>query len=238
MHYVGHVKGLITEPLEFVYGPMHRHPKLFKCGNRVEFSHKFYHSGINPEGSHKAFSHCPYNHKPTGFLIRDPRDVVISLYFHIRSFPRRHSPLDMSADDFVRSEKFGLPRLIRYYNLQHSYSQTVFGHRVRFYRYEDLRRESASSVESWIEMFSYLFQQPINRTSLLWALDVNEFEKLKYREEKARRNLNRAEGEGRVRQGRSGSYKALLEDGTSCYMNDYIGEHLNDFFADYKRRPL
>lgn len=112
MHYVGHVKGLVIEPLDFVYAPMRSHPRLFKCGNRIEFLHKFFHPGINREGPHRAFSHCPYNSKPTGFLIRDPRYVVISLYFHIRSKRRHNSALDMIADDFVRNEEFGLPRLI------------------------------------------------------------------------------------------------------------------------------
>ena len=238
VHYVGHAKGLITEPLEFTYAPARKYPELLKYGNRVVFLHKFHHPGINPEGSHWAFSRCPYNNKPTGFLVRDPRDVLISLYFHTRSKRGNNSPLDMSPNDFVRNEEFGLPRLIQFYNLQYNYSRTSLGRRVRFYRYEDLRSESDSSVDNWMEMFNYLFQEPINRTSLQWALDVNEFEKLKRREDMASRSLKRAEGEGRVRQGLSGGYKALLYNDTLRYMNDYIEKHLNDFFADYKYRSL
>jgi hypothetical protein len=47
-------------------------------------------------------------------LVRDPRDVIVSLYFHRA---RRDRDIRMPLFDFVMSERGGLPTVIEFYNI-------------------------------------------------------------------------------------------------------------------------
>lgn len=68
------------------------------------------------------FAHTGYYYnpaKPTIFIIRDPRDVTVSFYHHVRHRGpgSMHKYKSMPISDFIRDKHLGIPGMIRYYRM-------------------------------------------------------------------------------------------------------------------------
>ena len=100
-------------------------------------------------------------------LLRDERDVLVSLYFQltIRVPPKWH--IEMSMSDFVRDPEHGLPKLNECVErwLKYSGDQMVI-------RYEDLFNPIWESILNYFEI-------PINRDYMTGADDICKFENIK-----------------------------------------------------------
>lgn len=85
----------------------------------------------------------PYRGKRVVFLLRDPRDVAVSLYFHLtKRAPRFHGTLS----EFVRDERFGVASSMRFYRAWHesrNIPQTFLP-----IRYEEMVADSAGALRS------------------------------------------------------------------------------------------
>jgi hypothetical protein len=93
------------------------------------------------------------------FLVRDPRSVAVSFYFHVtkRASPaelqRKGVPpaaLSMSLYDFVTDPALGVPRVIRFYN-RWAEEAAALPHSVRV-RYEDLRADTAGELTRLMQL--------------------------------------------------------------------------------------
>jgi Sulfotransferase domain len=245
MHYVGRVKGLLDEAQDFSVNPSKARPDLFRLNRSAVFTHDVSTGRRTPEELTVNFSLKKYEDNPIVFLIRDPRDVLVSYYHHIlkrnynnlKSERKKGPSLDTSINEFVHMPAFGLARLITFYNLLADFERTHAS--VRFFRYEDLRGNDAHQLKSWSEMFAFIFQAPIDLGALEWSLEINAFEKMKYREQQVAANSNTGSAETnanlrRVRGGKVGGYKEEMGEDTIAFINSYIEEHLSDYFNFYK----
>ena len=142
MHYVGRIKGLFDEPQAFLLDPGRSRPDLFRLNRKAVFTHDISTRQRTPEQLIAEFSLEKYMGNPLVFLVRDPRDVLVSFYYHnLKRIHKTGLPSGITMDEFVRMPKYGLERLITYYNLSAKNARTQDN--IRFFRYEDFNLKLA-----------------------------------------------------------------------------------------------
>jgi alcohol sulfotransferase len=128
------------------------------------------------------------------FVVRDPRDVALSFYFHVRNrasdreLSRKGIPLEarsMDLFDFVTDEQFGIPRVIAYMNRWHR--EMAGFSQVRTIKFEELKGDPETALERTIAFLDRPFDEDLIRGAVAFA----SFE-----------NLSRKEAEGFFRTGR------------------------------------
>lgn len=155
------------------------------------------------------------------FLVRDPRDVAVSFYFHVqnRASPRELlrkgiSPeaKSLSLYEFAISEDLGVPRVIAFMNRWHR-EMPRFSAACRI-SYEKMKAEPESVLETAIEFLDRDFEPELIRK----AAEFGSFESLSRKEadgffESGRlKPANVGERDSfKVRRGRIGGYKDYFE---------------------------
>ncbi|PIN73364.1 hypothetical protein COV20_03990 [Candidatus Woesearchaeota archaeon CG10_big_fil_rev_8_21_14_0_10_45_16] len=81
--------------------------------------------------------------KKTIFLVRDPRDVVVSLFFHLTKRNKFYNSSDISR--FLQ-ERFSLSKIINYMNLWHREMQRR-PDQFLLVKYEDLQKDTAGQLK-------------------------------------------------------------------------------------------
>lgn len=75
-------------------------------------------------------------------LSRDPRDVVVSLYFH--AIKREDTNLWSSISDFIRDDSWGVRSIITFYNKW--YESRNVANKIMLLRYEDLHKDCEAEI--------------------------------------------------------------------------------------------
>lgn len=103
-------------------------------------------------------SHCPYNpyYKRVIFLVRDPRDVMISYYHHLTA--NKSLPLDLTLSRFIRHRKYGVKRWIH-----HTKSWTSTrkkGRNIQLFTYENLYKDTGNNLSRIMELLGLKILKP------------------------------------------------------------------------------
>lgn len=165
------------------------------------------------------------------FLYRDPRDVMVSLYFH--STKRKGMDVGSMAD-FVWRREGGLPTLVTYYNVWSRERHRL--PRINLLSYEDLL---ANPYEN-LDMIARFFRIPrVTEDEVRATVDAWEFKKMQEKER------NRSVGTGKVqprnpgdlesfkaRKGKAGGFVDYMEPALVEQINTYLMEHLDPFYTE------
>ncbi|MCC2655468.1 MAG: hypothetical protein K0Q76_576 [Panacagrimonas sp.] len=110
-------------------------------------------------------------------LARDPRDVIVSLFFHLtkRSRERRVQPETMKQ--LVRDPQFGIAHIVRLLNEWNAEWKGTPTY--RFARYEDARAAAAPAMREWMAFAGVAEPDP---ASFQHALEFTDFETVRKRE--------------------------------------------------------
>jgi hypothetical protein len=175
------------------------------------------------------------------FLVRDPRDVAVSFFFHVQhrasegELRRKKVPLSARAltiDAFVRHEACGVPRVLRYLNRWAEERRARPGSLL--VRYEDLRADTRGELG---RVASYIGLQP-NPDVLDRVTSFASFDNLQRMEREGffasdRLGLTRAgENESaKVRKGKVGGYRDYLSLETIAFVDRLVQADLDPSYG-------
>lgn len=102
----------------------------------------------DPDLMFKDLNKDKYSNKAVLFLVRDPRDVVISHYHQITK--RSKDPMTFkNLSDFIRDPVFGLNRIIKFYEVWF-HNQSI-PKDFSFIKYEDILSDGVNSVKNILD---------------------------------------------------------------------------------------
>jgi len=168
------------------------------------------------------------------FLVRDPRDVMVSLFFHrTRRDPRDPVPDTLPA--FIDSNSGGLGSLIAFYNAWARGRRQPAG--FLLVRYEDIHRDAIGELRRVLGFMGVR----VAEETMQQAVDFASFENMRHYEranaleapELAPANVGDDESY-KVRRGLVGGYVDYLDAETIERMNRRINAELDDYFDYYK----
>jgi len=180
------------------------------------------------------------------FMVRDPRDVIVSYYFHktkrekARKFwffqKRRretHSPFTGTLSDFLRFDIGGFDTLLRYYNIWAASRKLTAG--FLLVRYEDMHVDPEKELR---RVLDFLGLQEISGEEAHEAVEFASFDNM--------RKMEASEGTGsyklkpadrsdeesfKVRKGKVGGYVEYLSPDDIELLNRKMAETLSDFYG-------
>lgn len=147
---------------------------------QVNFDGTIFYAGDAPK---MLFAHTGYYYtpkKPTIFIIRDPRDVIVSFWHHVRTRGpgSMHKYKAMSLSDFVRDKDMGIPAMVRYYKTWRWRLKRC--KRLMVIRYEDM---VTRDIEVFNDIHNFLGLKASIK-DLLKAVDFCRFDNMKKELEK------------------------------------------------------
>lgn len=171
-----------------------------------------------------------YRGKRILFLARDPRDVVVSMYFE-RS--RRERAYSKTLADFLHESKGSLDTIIAYYNVWHRARNVPRD--FCMVRYEDLHANTAKELR---RIFEFLGVPEISEAHTLDAVGTGSFGSMRSMETSDTLDSGRLRARDasdaesfKTRRGVVGGYVDYLTPEQIAWMNERISRELDPFFG-------
>ena len=166
------------------------------------------------------------------FLVRDPRDVVVSGFFQAS---KRTKVYERSIAEFIRDPRHGIQKILTFYNIWDRNKHKAAG--FHLLRYEDLKKNTFVELKRAVE---FLDVDGIDDKAIEGAVEFGSFENMQKREkegyfkEKYGRGLTPGDKNDtesfKVRKGKVGGYTEYLSDEDVEYCNEMIRKLGNPFY--------
>ncbi|MCU7960881.1 MAG: sulfotransferase domain-containing protein [gamma proteobacterium symbiont of Bathyaustriella thionipta] len=179
--------------------------------------------------------------KKTLFIVRDPRDVAVSFYFHIQNrataqeMDRKGIPQEDRNKDlytFVSDEKLGVLRIIEHMNRWHEAMQKMPGHRVL--KYEEMRADPQTVLDEALSFLDRHFEPEI----IAGAVEFSSFDSLARKEADGffnsdkMKSKNTADGNSsKVRRGKVGGYRDYFDARQNAVLDGMLESRLNPAYG-------
>lgn len=215
-----------------------RRMKLSKQLCRPVF--KFGHGYHNPDITRGIFPVEQYWRKKVLLLVRDPRDVVVSHYYHSKYRSEEFTGnlhefihYNNKADDNLGSLRFGVQAIINYMNAWVE-NRDAFGS-FCMVCYEDMKKDTRTELQ---HIFDH-FEIPIPEPLIAAAIEYGSVENMRSLERSGQlgwhglRSSNHSGGQ-KVRRATIGSYQNELSQDDQTYADELINTQLNPMYSRYK----
>lgn len=178
---------------------------------------------------------------PCLFLVRDPRDVAVSFYFHLHKrasdaeLDRKEiqpADLELSLPAFCTAPHLGVPRVIEHMNRWRG--ELAARPNALLLRYEDLRAEPAKKlreVAAWLGFAA-------TDAEIAEAVRFGSFDSMREREREGRFEgadltpRDRSDTDSfKVRRGVIGGYRDYFDDAQADALDALVAERLDPFFG-------
>jgi len=171
-----------------------------------------------------------YHGKKVILLTRGLRDLIVSNYY---GSSKRDQQFSGSMSEYIRSDVFGVRRILRFYNIWHE-KQNVPA-RFLHLRYEDMHADPADILRHVLEEIEV---PNIEHAALVAAVDFARFDSMKSLEQKdyfksgslRPRDPDDADSY-KVRRGLVGGYRDQLSEQDLAYIEQAVAELGNPFAA-------
>lgn len=172
-----------------------------------------------------------YNRKVL-FLVRDPRDVVVSNYYQKRF---REYSFEGTIHEFVHDPVRGIESIVNYYNV---WARECANTRAfQIVRYEDMRCDTTGSL---INVLNYCGFVSVPRDLIDSVVERYEFQNMQRMEREGRFN-SRSVTPGEVgnpdsfkaRAGKIGGYRDHLDIADQRHVDDLIADRLDSMYSEY-----
>lgn len=160
---------------------------------------------------------------PIIYMVRDPRDVMVSSYFHATRHKHRY---DGSIRDFVRDDKQGLPHLIHYLNQS---ARLLIDRRHHLVSYEELTKTPDLMIANILRFLGY--DASYAHIGLAVAAgQIDKMRALEIREGIPGHDYDRNDPEAlRARRGVVGGFADYLDADTLVWIADTLAERLSPY---------
>jgi hypothetical protein len=174
------------------------------------------------------------------FLVRDPRDVLVSFFHHSknRNVFGAHLPEFSTPEEMIDAESGGLRTILRFYNVWAENLPKTQGYTVCYY--EELKTNPEAELARCLA-FLGLADVPVE--SLRAAVEEGEFGRMQEAERTGKFAHHRLRAPDpsnvssfKVRKGIVGGYTAELSPTAIRKMDDIITAELSELFSRYKYR--
>lgn len=162
------------------------------------------------------------------FLLRDPRDTIVSYYFE--KSKRSKVPFKGSISEFIRHQDYGIHSVIKFYNdwyeKRYQFKQTTY------FRYEDFKKKPVEELMRFLQFIGYYHK--IGERVVKDAVNFSSFENMRKQELENKSILND--------KSLSVSHKANIDDKDSYktrkgIVGGYV-EYLTDDDIEYCNKQL
>jgi hypothetical protein len=150
-------------------------------------------------------SHSPYNpfYNKIIYLVRDPRDVMVS-YYH---FSKNLNAFNGTMSEFIRSNEFGIDLWCQHVGSW--FNDVIPSQYINFIRYEDLKVDAGSILSHIYTLLGYALPAEV----VEYSVNNSSFANMKKDEEfYSRLNITLNPEFNFVRKGKAGTYKEELSD--------------------------
>lgn len=220
---------LDTDPMEL--NQLH---KLSRKVPRIRVTHDDM-PQLKPAGAVERDKHR-YAGKRVVFLVRDPRDTLISYYFQAT---KRRDRFAGTPSEFLRHPVGALDTIIAYYNVW-AEARTV-PREFCLIRYEDLHRDPVGELGRALGVVGHVPRHDI----LQGAVEFSRFDNMRKLERTAavgaydrmKPGDTSDEESYKTRKGKVGGFRDYLTADDIAYMNDRIATQLSPFYAAYLVAP-
>jgi len=173
------------------------------------------------------------------FLVRDPRDVVVSMYFEkSKRIPARkdetnEKPFTGTIKQFLYHEEGSIETIIEFMNIW--YLNRNVPKDFMLVKYEELRKATAKHLE---KILKFVGESNVDRHALREAIDRGSFESMRSIESKGSmegfglRPANKDDFDSyKTRRGKVGGYIDYFDDEDIKYLERVIQSRLNTAFG-------
>ncbi|MEQ9550267.1 MAG: sulfotransferase domain-containing protein [Coleofasciculus sp. G3-WIS-01] len=164
-----------------------------------------------------------YRNKKVVFLVRDPKDVIVSSYFHVTKRQRR---FDGSISEFIRSDIYGIKKIVTFYKIWLD-NQTV-PKDFLLLKYENMHKDTSEVLRS---LLSFTGVQNVPGNTIETAVNFSDFENMrklessqKFSKTSMQPGDTNDEESYKVRKGKVGSYLEYLSQDDMNFINQVIEE--------------
>ena len=180
--------------------------------------------------------------RKTLFLIRDPRDVAVSFYFHIknrasdRELDRKGisaTVRDLELYPFVASERLGVLRVIDHMNRWHEDMQRMPQRLV--VKYEEMRADPTGELD---RVMTFLANQKFKQEVINRSVEFASFDSLSRKEANGFFKSNNLQPRNvgdrdsyKVRRGKIGGYRDYFDDGQIASIDSLVHDRLNPVYG-------
>lgn len=187
-------------------------------------------------------SKAHYRSKQVIFLVRDPRDVIVSSYFEMKNrsrifgenpYEERSAEFDGSLSEFIHRDQGGFDTILRYFNIwAENRNQPK---KFLLVRYEDMISDPTAELS---RVITFLDLPGVPERTLTKAVEFASFENMRKMETEGTfqggilKPADQADTDSyKTRKGRIGGYLEYLEQEEIDYLNMRIGEDLSPIFG-------
>lgn len=196
--------------------------KYFELAYGVNFSLYFEENKNLPKilFIHDNFLARNLNYKKAIFLIRDPRDVIVSYYHHLT---KREDFYYKSISKFIRDRRYGIKKTIDF--MENFKEIKELKDEFLFIKYEDLRENTFSEMKKLL----VFLEVKVEKSLLEKAIEEMEFSKMQKKEasgsfndEKLLTKNPNEKNSFKVRKGKVGGYKEELNKDDIEFLDNYV----------------
>ncbi len=179
-----------------------------------------------------AFRADKYRNKSVLFMVRDPRDVLVSSWYHLK-YRERVYQHDLSA--FIRDDLVGIRKVVAFTNMwiENSHIPTSF----LWLSYEQMHANTASCFQQALEFLGF----DVVSTALRTAVEESSFENMKrmeltgsLKEPWMKPGAAGLDKSMKVRRGRVGSARKELSEADVAFLNEVIRTDLTPELSQYR----
>ncbi|GMN04234.1 sulfotransferase domain-containing protein [Erythrobacter sp. MTPC3] len=180
--------------------------------------------------SHRDYDGDLFGQTPVIMLLRDPRDVLVSSYFHQTRHKHR---FEGDIPEFIESGQYGAASIADYHN---GWAAGLEGRRSLILSYEDMSTDTHAAVRRTLEFLGVAVDEAV----LDEAVRKAQFDKMRKKEKQTGipgHDYNREDADAsRVRRGKVAGYTDYLGPEDDARVQELFAQHLTDAATALYRR--